>query len=200
MIRGALDRARAAYAEVASERVGKRILPIRYGGSMRLRLGDVFTVPVDEARVGLGQVVAEYAHPGYFFFAVFEPVFSPDALPELGEVVTQPVALLALSMDAKVVAGHWVVVGNVPVAPDVPLPAYKETVGIPDRVFVVDHSGTRRRPARAGEAEWLPNRSVVAPVRLEKALRAKHGLMPWTDAYAALEPTRVGTTAHLFDS
>ena len=55
----------------------------------------------------------------------------------------------------------------------------------------MDYSGRRRRPAQAVEAELLPNRKVVAPVRLEKALRAKHGLEPWTEDYSDLAPSNI---------
>jgi hypothetical protein len=44
----------------------------------------------------------------------------------------------------------------------------------------------------------LPNRKVVAPVRLEKALRAKHGLEPWQEAYTDLAPDETTTTARVF--
>ncbi|WP_284530450.1 hypothetical protein [Microbacterium sp. T2.11-28] len=36
------------------------------------------------------------------------------------------------------------------------------------------------------EIEQLPYRKVVAPVRLERALRAAHGLEPWLDHYDEL--------------
>lgn len=165
---------------------------------LRLRVGDVFSVPLDDQRFGLGQVVATFGKDAYFF-ALFEPAFERAEEPDLEQAVRAPVAVLALSLDAKIAAGDWVVLGNRPVADGMPLPAFKEMVGGPDRVDVVDFSGERRRRAQGEEAEWLPNRKVVAPVRLEKALKAMHGLEPWNDAYAALEPSEVATTARLFD-
>lgn len=165
---------------------------------VRLRVGDVFSVPLDDRRFGLAQVVATYGKDAYFF-ALFEPAFARDEQLDLEQALRAPVALLALSLDAKIAAGDWVVLGNQPVAEGMPLPAFKEMVGGPDRVDVVDFSGERRRRARGEEAEWLPNRKIVAPVRLEKALKAKHGLEPWNEAYAALEPSQVATTARLFD-
>jgi Immunity protein 26 len=165
---------------------------------VKLRVGDVFSVPLDDERVGSGQIVATYGKDAYFF-ALFERAYARDEQLDLEQAVRAPVALLALSFDAKIAVGDWVVVGNQPVADDVPLPAFKEMVGGPDRVDVVDFSGERRRRAQGEEAEWLPNRTIVAPALLEKALRAKHGLEPWNDAYAALEPSPLATTARLFD-
>lgn len=160
-------------------------------------LGDVFSVPLDSERLGLGQVVARYGKDAYFF-ALFEPAFARDEPLDLAEAVQLPVAVLALSLDAKLAAGDWVILGNQPVADDMPLPAYKEMVGGPERVDVVDYSGERRRRTEGQEAEWLPYRKIIAPARLEKALKARHGIGPYNEAYAALEPSRVATTARLF--
>jgi hypothetical protein len=164
----------------------------------RVEVGAVFSVPVDEQRIGFGQVAAKYRHRGYYYFVIFDKVYPLGSTPSPEEVVTDRVAFLALSMDAKLAAGHWAVIGDAPVRRDLPLPAYKETVGAPGHVDVVDYTGERRRPAAASEAELLPNRSIVAPVRLENALRALHGVEPWHDAYDKLRPTEAATTARLF--
>lgn len=122
----------------------------------------MFTVPIDESRVGVGQVVATYGKDAYYF-AIFDAVV-PDGGPvDLERALLERVIFLALSMDAKLAAGHWRIVGNRPVREGMPLPAFKESVGGPERVDVVDYSGEQRRPARGAEAELLPSRKVVAP-------------------------------------
>jgi hypothetical protein len=164
---------------------------------LKLKTGDVFAVPIDEARVGVGQIVATYGKDAYYF-AIFDVVAPNTASIDLDEAPQQGVVFLALSLDAKLAAGHWSVVGHRPVREGIPLPAFKEAVGGSGRIDVVDYSGERRRPAKAAEAELLPNRNVVAPVRLEKALRARHGLEPWTEAYSDLAPNETATTERLF--
>ncbi|HEV2251351.1 MAG TPA: Imm26 family immunity protein [Candidatus Limnocylindria bacterium] len=164
---------------------------------LKLNVGDVFTVPIDDSRIGIGQIVGAYGKDAYYF-AIFDATASPREQLDLGKAIDQRVLFLALSLDAKLAAGHWTVVGSQPVRDDMPLPAFKEVVGSPDRVDVVDFSGERRRPAGASEADLLPNRKVVAPVRLEKALRAKHGLEPWIEAYGDLAPNDAMSTAKLF--
>lgn len=164
---------------------------------LKLKTGDVFAVPIDEARVGVGQIVATYGKDAYYF-AIFDVTASDLGSIDLEQAPQQRVVFLALSLDAKLAAGHWSIVGHRPVREGMPLPAFKETVGSPDRIDVVDYSGERRRPAQAAEAELLSNRKVVAPVRLEKALRAKHGLEPWTEAYSDLAPNETATTERLF--
>lgn len=164
---------------------------------VKIKTGDVFSVPIDDTRVGVGQVVATYGKSAYYF-AIFDSVAADSASIDLSEATQQRLVFLALSLDAKLVVGDWTIVGHQPVRADLPLPAFKEVVGGPERVDVVDYSGERRRRAQPSEAELLPNRKVVAPVRLEKALRAKHGLEPWTEAYTDLAPNESMTTAQLF--
>ena len=164
---------------------------------LKLKTGDVFAVPIDEARVGVGQIVATYGKDAYYF-AIFDVTPPDSASIDLEQAPQQRVVFLALSLDAKLAAGHWSVLGHRPVRDGMPLPAFKEAVGSPDRIDVVDYSGGRRRAAQAAEAKLLPNRKVVAPVRLEKALRAKHGLEPWNEAYSDLAPNETATTERLF--
>lgn len=164
---------------------------------LRLKVGDVFTVPIDDVRTGIGQIVATYGKDAYYF-AIFDVVATDSASIDLEQALNARVVFLALSLDAKLAAGHWTLVGHQPVRQNMPLPAFKEAVGSPARVDVVDYSGEQRRPAEGAEAELLPNRKVVAPVRLEKALRAKHGLEPWTEAYSDLAPSDTMTTERLF--
>lgn len=161
-------------------------------------VGDVFIVPVGDGRAGVGQVVGIYLKNAYYF-AIFDAVFPIDEAKgrAVDSVLARPL-LLALSLDAKLHAGDWTVVGSAPVAASVLLPAYKEALLSPSRVEVVDHSGTRRRAAMKTEAEMLPYRKVVAHVRLERALRAWLGLEPWSEAFDELRADRVITTAEIF--
>jgi hypothetical protein len=166
--------------------------------SRRLKTGDVFVVPLGDGRAGVGQVVGSYGKDAYFF-AIFDAAFPADEVERrANEVVREPVLFVALSMDAKIHAGHWTVVGSSPVPEHVPLPAYKEAVGSPTQFDVVDYAGSRRRPATQVEAATLPNRKVVAPVRLEKALRASKGLEPWLEIFDELRADHLITTADVF--
>jgi hypothetical protein len=158
----------------------------------------VFAVPIAERCVVYGQVVGQYRAGGYFF-AMFSPCYSKHVQPDLDMMVTGTPDLIALSFDTLIESGDWRVVGRAPVAKDMPLPAFKVMVA-PGRFEVVDYSGRRRRPARAGEEQLLPNRVVVSPALVEAALRAKHGLEPWLEEYDDLKPQERAISALMFSS
>jgi hypothetical protein len=165
----------------------------------RIKLGDVFTVPTNEGRNGVGQVVALGEQPQLYYLAVFDDVVPEDApVNRLLTAVESPVLFLGLSMAAKFTAGHWTVVGTKPVGSQVRLPAYKVSIGFPPAWEIVDHTGTRRRPATELEAELLPYRKVVSPMYFEVALRAHLGLEPWHEAFDALKPQGVIRSSDLF--
>jgi hypothetical protein len=165
----------------------------------RIKLGDVFILPTDEGRNGIGQVVALGEHPEYYYLAVFDDVVPEDTpVDRLLAGVESPVLFLGLSMAAKFTAGHWTVVGNRPVGSQVRLPAYKVSIGFPPAWEISDHTGTRRRPATDLEAELLPYRKVVSPMYFEVALKAHLGLEPWHEAFDALRPRGGISSSDLF--
>lgn len=164
----------------------------------RLRVGDVFVIPLDVDHNGFGQVVARYL-AGSVYIAIFETISSGEVFPPLADIVSAHVAFLALSHDAKIRVGDWSIIGNAPVSKKIPFPAYKEMVGGPERVDVVDYTGKKRRRATRAETERLPNRTLVAPMLLEKALLAAQGLSPWVEEFATLRPPAPdATSAHVF--
>lgn len=163
----------------------------------RLELGDVFAVPLDDTRAGMGQVVATYGQ-GAFYFAIFDLLVHPDdAINQLDEALAAPLLFLAPSLDARLPVPYLTVLGQRPVRAGLPLPAHREVDG-ENLVHVVDFSGRLRRRATDEEARRLQSRHFVAPLRLARALRATAGLEPWTDAYSALIPDEDLSSERLF--
>lgn len=168
-------------------------------GWCRLRVGDVFTLPINEEALGVGQVVGSHGNDAYFF-AVFADPASPNlSTDDLVSRATGPVLFLTLSFDALVHVGDWKVVGSAPVDDAIPLPAYKEEVGTGGAFDVVDHSGRRRRPATPDEVRQLSYRKLVAPIRVARALRASHGLEPWLGAFDSLRVDEDSNEKRYFD-
>lgn len=161
-----------------------------------LRVGDIFSIPIEKKeRVGYGQIAASWGE-GHYYFAVFDRTYPVDEEPEIDQIVSTPVVLLALSLDALLFHKHWRVVGHRDVdEAAIPFPAYKEGVSPPGTFDVVDYTGTRRRVATDDEVDRLPFRKVVAPIRVEKALRALHGAEAWDESYDALRPVDEDLTA-----
>lgn len=163
----------------------------------RLELGDVFAIPLDGSRAGIGQVVATYGQ-GAFYFAIFDLLVHPDAAEaSIDEALTADLLFLAPSLDSRLPVPYLTVIGTRPVRPGLPLPAHRE-VDADNLVQVVDFSGRRRRPATDDEARRLQNRRFVAPLRLARALRATAGMEPWQDSYADLVPDDELSSDRLF--
>jgi hypothetical protein len=156
-------------------------------GGKKARVGDIFAIPLDHDHAGYGQIVFDLGQ-GHYYVAVFAEAHPRTGEPDTATVLAGELAFLPLTLDALLHNGRWPIVGNAPVdVARLPWPAYKE--GVSPGVFdVVDYAGHRRRRATAAEAQALPYRTVVAPIRVETALRAVHGLEDWRDAYDDLRP------------
>jgi hypothetical protein len=149
----------------------------------RFEIGDVFRLPIDANRVGFGQIVGKYGRNAYYF-AIFELPHAADAPIDIASLVEGEISLLALSLDALLVRGDWEIVGRTE-PPPLQWPTYQEAVA-PDVFDAVDYSGNERRRIGEREAASLPTRSIVAPIRVQKAFQALHGAGPWHEAYDPL--------------
>lgn len=153
---------------------------------LKVRVGDVFLIPLDEEKSGLGQVVARYGNTELFYMAAFDLVVTAAGeAPSLEAVKGLKILFLANTFDAKLVYGKWNVIGNVePVTDHVPFPSYK--IVEEGRMLVESWDGKRRREATENEAELLDFRGGVAPIRLEKALKAHYGILAWDPSFDEL--------------
>lgn len=145
-------------------------------------------MPLDEGRVGYGQV-AWTSGRGDYCFAVFEEVYPRQDHVRIDDVVRGRLAFLARSMDALLLDNRWQVVGHSPVDETTyPLPAYKAWLAPPGVFEVSDFMDEQRRRGTPDEARQLPPRIDVSPMVVEDALRAFHGLEAWLETYDALRP------------
>jgi hypothetical protein len=151
---------------------------------LHLKLGDLFRLPLGPDLAGVGQIVA-IRSAGYYYFAVFDATRPPDEEPSAVDPRATSIDLLALSMDALLHHGYWQVIGNAPVDATIGFPAYKQATA-PGVFDVVDHLDGSRRRATPEEAERLPFRKVVAPIRVQHAFEALHGVRPWSPEYDEL--------------
>ncbi|HEX2970891.1 MAG TPA: Imm26 family immunity protein [Tepidisphaeraceae bacterium] len=152
---------------------------------VRVQVGDVFQIPIDNVRVGYGQVVLR-PEKNVLFICVFAATTPVGVSPDLDEIVKSDILLAGSTFDAKFRHGHWTIVGEVTSnLSAIALPVYKEGLG--DKAFVETLDRSRRRPATRQEEQSLPFRTYTAPVGFEQALKAIAGVGEWLPAYDDLK-------------
>jgi hypothetical protein len=144
-------------------------------------VGDVFLVPLDRERYGIGQLAGDWK--GELYVVIFDKLVSLNASP--ADVDGAGLQFAALTLDAKFHHGDWPLVGNRrDNLPHLPQPWFKVGVGGETHIEARDRSVTRR--ATSIEEASLRYRTVVAPVRIESALKALHGLAEWNSRFDEL--------------
>ncbi len=144
---------------------------------MRLKVRDIFTIPIDEDKIGFGHVIY-IPNKNYFLIGVYETAYYKSKLPRLEEIVKGKILFLGYTLDAKLFHKHWVIIGNyVASVSSILLPYFK--LGTPPDVKIVNFKGDIIRKAKQNEAEKLDYETVVAPIRYENALKAYHKKIEW---------------------
>jgi hypothetical protein len=158
------------------------------------RAGDVFVIPVGDGRFGVGQVIARYRQTDLYYMAVFDRLIRhPSDLNSLEEIKQFSLLFLANSFDTMLADGGWPPLGKTSPLAHVPFPSYK--VLERGKYFVESWDGSRKRLATEREVDLLDNRGGVAPIRLEKALKAHLGMVEWHPSFEKLTYEHVATRA-----
>ena len=143
-------------------------------------------IPIDDGRVGFGQIAAQRFST--YLVVIFKTAYARGVAPNPQDIVLDEPAFIAETLDAKIWNGDWPIVGNIEPDPSrVPLPAYKVTIGSIDNWQVESYDAKRRRPAKPWELDTLQFRTVVGPIRLQRALQALHGAGRWSEAFRLME-------------
>ena len=161
------------------------------------RKGDVFTIPLDDGRVHLGQVIAFERFDLLFYIVVFDLVTTPERAAGLVDraLASRPI-LAGQTTEALFRPGGWKVVGNRPSEAARFLPAYK--MDTPQGIFVKDFLATRQRPATPEEAEHLPPEHSTSPMAFQMALNSFHGLADHLDYFDTMDPDNIITAREVF--
>lgn len=100
-------------------------------------------------------------------------------------VIAEKPLFAALTLDAKIHHGDWRIIGNVTDnLNSIPQPVFK--MNQETRVHLEFRDRAISRPASSSEAASLRLRTVVAPVRLENALKACNGVGQWNPQHGEL--------------
>jgi hypothetical protein len=150
--------------------------------NQKVRVGDVFLIPIDDTRCGVGQIAGDWK--GELYIVVYNGTWATVAV-DIEKATSAEIIFAALSLDAKIYHGDWRIVGNIKTNLDqIPQPVFK--VNQSGKVFLESRDRSRTRQASPSEAEVLRYRTVVAPIRLEKALKTQHGIGDWLPEYESL--------------
>lgn len=145
----------------------------------KAQVGDVFLIPIDASRHGVGQIAGDWK--GELYILVFDVAhvgsdINPSSINDMEPLFA------ALSLDAKIYNGDWKIVGRTTENLDrIVHPVFK--VNQDKDVFLESRDRSITRPISDEDAEALRFRTVVAPVRLEKALKAYNGIGEWNSRY-----------------
>jgi len=158
----------------------------------KVKVGDVFLIPIEGDRYGIGQIAGNWK--GELYIVIYDRVVSADASLKLIDGASLQFA--ALSLDAKIHHGDWPIIGNrQDNIETIPQPWFK--VGYNGQTYVEARDRSVLRVATAKEEAQLRLRTVVAPVRLEKALKARNGIGVWHPTYNDLTAEYASESAAL---
>ncbi len=144
---------------------------------MKIKEGDIFTIPVTEGKVGCGQIVS-IPNKNNFIIVVFESIYSNENLPNLDAVVNDEIVFFGYTMDALLYHKEWKIFGNdLENIDTIKFPYYK--LGTPPNIRIVNYVGDEIRSASQYEFDNLNYKTVVAPIRYELALKAYHKFIQW---------------------
>lgn len=150
--------------------------------SIAAKVGDLFAVPLSPTAWGAGVVARKWKSELYLVF--FKEQFNDLDKIRIVEIGALTPCLASSSLDAKIWHGHWPVVREGIDTSILVQPIYK--VEEPGGMIAESFDRKYRCAIDADTAELLTYRKVVAPVRLENALKACHGIGQWDSIFDEL--------------
>ena len=150
----------------------------------KLKMGDVFKIPVSNEKTGYGQII-ELHDKNAFIIGVFKELYFIQDLPNLEKILEDEILFLGYTMDALIYHKYWEIIGNnLSNLTIVKLPYYK--LGTPPEMNIVNYKGNFIRKSDKTEFDNLEYETVVAPVRYENALKAFYKMGEWNEDYDRL--------------
>lgn len=152
---------------------------------MKLKEGDIFTIPINEKSIGFGQIIC-IPNNNNFLIIVFKIKWDNDSYPLLEDITSNEILLLGYTLDAKLYHKHWKIIGNIVVKKNqIKMPHYK--LGTPPgEIYLLDYKDSILRACSIDEFEKLNYRTVIAPIRYENALKAFCKEIEWNDHFDKL--------------
>ncbi|MFB8377829.1 Imm26 family immunity protein [Paenibacillus taichungensis] len=147
---------------------------------LKVKLGDVFAIRLDQTRYCYGQVVSE----GRISDCMIVYDLISTELPKVSEITSKPIIFLIQTVNSRIEDGIWNVIGNGPIS-SMTFPLYK--VETEDGHMLVDHKGdVVNEDPSASEIENVAELESWSPVSLEKAVNARFVTGEWDSYYDEL--------------
>lgn len=162
----------------------------------QVRSGDIFIIPLGNGRAYVGQVLTSKA--GALYVLVFDEQVPVEAELHFANTPEGDPLFATLTFDGRFRPGMWRIIGNANPDLDRYLPAFSYGSAETNGVKITDFWDQVQRDATPEEAAMVPHRQYRAPIRLEKAVLAHAGIMPWSSDYDELKYTNYPTSAELF--
>lgn len=145
---------------------------------LRLKEGDVFTIPIDEVTHGYGQIV-KMPDKYSFIMAVFEGRWDNEKTVSIEEIIKRKILFLGFSTDALLYHGRWVIIGNIiSNLLSITMPYFK--LGLPSEPQkLVNYKVEVIRLATPEEAKLLNYHHSMSPMGYQKELQAYYGVIKW---------------------
>jgi hypothetical protein len=146
---------------------------------LKLKEGDIFTIPIDDHTHGYGQIV-KIPDRYSFIMIVFEGRWGNDEIITIDMIVQNKVLFLGFTTDALLYHGKWVIIGNSTLnLSSIVMPYFK--LGLPlESQSLVNYNLHIIRPATSEEAKLLSYHSSASPIGYQKALQAYYGLIEYS--------------------
>lgn len=149
---------------------------------MKLKVGDIFTIPISDEKTGFGQIII-IPSKSNFIIVVFEKVYTGRDWPNVKEIIEDKILFLGYTMDAKLYHNHWQIIGNETSNLDrIKLPYYK--LGTPPDCKLVDYKGKVIGKIGKDKFQKLEYKTVLAPIEYELALKAYYKLGEWEEEFS----------------
>lgn len=140
---------------------------------IRVKVGDVFLVPVDDSTWVLGQLVRKKG--SQLYVAIFADRYSSNNLDPKSILDKKPL-FLVLTLDAKLYHGMWPIIGNVQENRNsIPEPAFAVIIW-GSGTHIVSRDETISRLATREELEVLKPRCVTTGQGIEDMVRSYFGM------------------------
>ena len=142
---------------------------------LRLKEGDVFTIPIDEQTRGYGQIV-KIPDKHSFIIAIFEGRWDKNESVLLDEIIKSSILYFGFTTDALLFHGRWVIIGNIKSnLSSFTMPYFK--LGLPSEPQkLINYKVEVIRMATPEEAKLLDRHHSRSPIGYQNMLQAHYGI------------------------